>query len=90
MAKGATGVTTRLNAAVWVIDPLVPVKVIVLVVTAAALDATSWTEALCTDPVVGTLYGPEGAVVTPEGRPDIVTVTVPVKPPNGVAKMLCI
>jgi len=60
----------------------------VLEVTAAAVDAPSWTEAPCTGPLVDTVYGPDGVAVTPAGSPDIVTVTVPVKPFSGVARML--
>ena len=76
--------------AVCVFEPLVPVKVIVLELMAALLEAASWKDTPCAGPVVDMLYGPDGVAVTPAGSPDIVTVTVPVNPFNGVAEMLWI
>jgi len=54
---------------------------------AAVFEAASKSDAICTGPPVGTLYGPDGVAVTPEGSPDNLTVTVPAKPFNGVAEM---
>ena len=66
------GVTVRLTVVVWVKLPDVPVIVTVEVPVAAVL----LTASVRTDEA--------NDAVTPDGRPDAVKATVPVKPPTGV------
>jgi hypothetical protein len=72
----------RLMDVVWVSVPEVPVTVIVLVPTVAVLLAVK----------VNTLVEVVGfvpnAAVTPEGRAELESVTLPVKPPEGVTEIV--
>jgi hypothetical protein len=74
-------VTVRATEAVWVRNPLDPVKTTVAVVAAALDEAVKLT--CCGVPTVS--VRDEGEAVTPDGKPLIATLTTPVKLETAVA-----
>jgi hypothetical protein len=89
IAKGATAVTAREKVAECVIEPLVPVTVIVLVPIDAPSDADNATEEACpTEAVkIGAILAGYG--VTPVGIPESVKLIVLLKPFNAFADIVC-
>ena len=83
--KGAAAVTTSEKVFEWLMEPLVPITVIVLVPTAADGDAASWNAVPVPDPVMTSAERLPGVVVTAAGRPEMVRLIVPVNPFAGVA-----
>ena len=83
--KGAAAITANEKVAEWVMEPLVPVTVTVLVPTVAVDEAASWNEVFVADPVMTRAGRLPGVVVTPTGRPETVRLIVPVNPFAGSA-----
>lgn len=86
--KGAAAVTANEKVTEWVMEPLVPVTVIVLVATAAACEAANSNALLCAVPVMTTAGRLPGVIVTLAGRPETVKLIVPVNPFAGSAVRL--
>jgi hypothetical protein len=83
--KGAAAATTNEKVVEWLMEPLVPVTVIVLVPTVAVGEAASSNGAPVPDPVMTSAGRLPGVIVTPVGRPETVRLIVPVNPLAGVA-----
>lgn len=86
MVKLGSAVTVRLIVVLAVVEPLVPVTVIVAVPTVVVANAVK-VRVLPAEPF--TEAGLKAAV-TPAGRPVAVNATVPLKPLIGVTAMLLV
>jgi hypothetical protein len=85
MENGAACLTVRENVTEWLIEPLVPVTVIVDVASGVFIAAPNWNAAPWGDPVTEIDSGAGDIVVTPAGSPDTVRLIVPVKKFTGFA-----
>ncbi len=83
--KGAAAATANEKVFEWLMDPLVPVTVTVLVPTVADDEAANWNDAPVPDPVMTRAGRLPGVIITPAGRPETVRLIVPVNPFAGVA-----
>ena len=85
-AAGGAAAMVAATVAEWLSVPEVPVRVMVALPAAAVAAAAIST--VCAVPGIKVNF--DGLAVTPEGRPEIVTATVPVKPFCGAALTLMV